>query len=157
MPKSQSNLFRISKVHVIRWIIPIAYVIVFTVSHIYLISHPQDKSKKNYFPKEERFRTLCFHQSNGHEGPTCGLTTSYRFFLEGRLADSVIRQPFGMVSLFLGFGLYILMFLVILRGESYYVKAYDFARRTRVFQIVLILFLTGWIYNLIRHLILHYY
>ena len=155
LTSTREAVTRLNYVMVKRWIAPVFYISLYTLSHIYLIANPQDKNKANYFAKEERYKTQCIHQMNGYEGPTCGLTTSYRFFIEGRIVDSFVRQPFGMVSALVALGLFIIMLLVMVKGESYYVKGLTLVRKTHLMKVILLLFLAGWVYNFIRHLILH--
>lgn len=110
---------------------------------------------KNY-TSNETFRFCIIKNVTGYPCPSCGTTRAVSLLLEGKITESVLLNPFGIVIAIIMtvFPLWVLADIVLKKDSFYkaYKKAESVIRKPWLASVLILLVLLNWIWNLYKHL-----
>lgn len=104
----------------------------------------------------ETFRVCIIKNVTGYPCPSCGTTRAVSLLLKGKIAESAVLNPFGILIAIIMtvFPLWVLTDIV-LKKDSFY-KAYKNAesviRKPWLASVLILLVLFNWIWNIYKHL-----
>lgn len=106
--------------------------------------------------QSQTIRVCIIKNVTGYACPSCGTTRAVTLLLEGKIIESLLLNPFGIV---VAIAMTIFPFWVlidfILKKESFfrtYKKAETIIRKPWLASILILLVLLNWIWNIYKHL-----
>ena len=106
--------------------------------------------------KSETFRVCIIKNVTGYPCPSCGTTRAVSFLLEGKIIESVLINPFGIIVAIMMtlFPLWILKDIILKKDSFFrwYKKTEATIRKPWLAVILIILVLLNWIWNIYKHL-----
>ena len=109
-----------------------------------------------YTLQSQTFRVCIINNVTGYPCPSCGTTRAVTLLLEGKITESLLLNPFGIV---VAVAMTLFPFWVVLdimfKKESFfrtYKKAETTIRKPWLASILILLVLLNWIWNIYKHL-----
>jgi hypothetical protein len=106
--------------------------------------------------QNETVRVCIIKNVTGYPCPSCGTTRAVLLLMEGKIAASILLNPFGMLVavIMTVFPIWILADIV-LKKETFYIwykKTEMILRKPWLASILILVVLLNWIWNLYKHL-----
>ena len=106
--------------------------------------------------QSERFRVCIIKNATGYPCPSCGTTRAVTLLLEGKIIESILLNPFGLVVAIIMaiFPIWILMDIILKKETFYfwYKKTEATIRKPWLASLLILLVLLNWIWNIYKHL-----
>ena len=106
--------------------------------------------------KSETFRVCIIKNATGYPCPSCGTTRAVTLLLEGKIIESILLNPFGLVVAIIMtiFPIWILMDIILKKETFYfwYKKTEATIRKPWLASLLILLVLLNWIWNIYKHL-----
>lgn len=106
--------------------------------------------------ENETFRVCIIKNATGYPCPSCGTTRAVTLLLEGRIIESILLNPFGLVVAIIMtiFPIWILMDIILKKETFYfwYKKTEATIRKPWLASLLILLVLLNWIWNIYKHL-----
>ena len=106
--------------------------------------------------QQETVRVCFIKNVTGYACPSCGTTRAVILLLEGKIKDSLLLNPFGILvaGIMTVFPIWILtdIFLKQATFFQWYKKSETIIRKPVVASVLVLLVLLNWIWNLYKHL-----
>ena len=109
-----------------------------------------------YTLQSQTFRVCIIKNVTGYPCPSCGTTRAVTLLLEGKIIESLLLNPFGIIVAIVMtiFPLWVLID-IILKKESFfriYKKGETTIRKPWLASILILIVLLNWIWNIYKHL-----
>ena len=109
-----------------------------------------------YNLQNETFRVCVIKSLTGYPCPSCGTTRAVSFLIQGKIIESLLINPFGILvaTIMFVFPFWIIAD-VILKKESFFKwfkKTETTIRKPWVASILIAAVITNWIWNIYKHL-----
>lgn len=102
------------------------------------------------------FKTCMIKGVTGYPCPSCGTTRAVRLLLQGKITESILLNPFGMIVavIMTVFPLWVLIDIVLKKDTFFrwYKKTEATIRKPWLAVILISLVLLNWIWNIYKHL-----
>ena len=109
-----------------------------------------------YNIKNETFRVCIIKNITGYACPSCGTTRAVSFLLEGKITESLLLNPFGLlVAIIMTVVPLWILNDIILKKDSFfkwYKQMEAVIRKPLVASLLIGLVLINWIWNIYKHL-----
>ena len=106
--------------------------------------------------QSQTFRVCIIKNVTGYPCPSCGTTRAVTMLLEGKIIESLLLNPFGiLVAIVMTIFPFWVLIDIILKKESFfrtYKKAEATIRKPWLASILIVLVLLNWIWNIYKHL-----
>ncbi|MCF6129632.1 DUF2752 domain-containing protein [Flavobacterium sp. AS60] len=106
--------------------------------------------------QSQTFRVCIIKNVTGYPCPSCGTTRAVTLLLEGKIIESLLLNPFGiLVAIAMILFPFWVLIDIILKKESFfrtYKKAETIIRKPWLASILILLVLFNWIWNIYKHL-----
>lgn len=106
--------------------------------------------------QNETFRVCIIKNVTGYPCPSCGTTRAVSFLLEGKIIESILLNPFGIIVAIIMtvFPFWILADIVLKKDTFFrwYKKTEAAIRKPWLAVILIALVLLNWIWNIYKHL-----
>lgn len=106
--------------------------------------------------QNETFRVCFIKNVTGYPCPSCGTTRAVSFFLQGRIIESVLLNPFGIiVAIIMTVCPVWVVTDIVLKKDSFfraYKKTEATIRKPWIATVLIVLVLLNWIWNIYKHL-----
>ncbi|MCF6131666.1 DUF2752 domain-containing protein [Flavobacterium wongokense] len=116
---------------------------------IYLFYHIQTVTADN-------FRACIIKSVTGYPCPSCGTTRAVSLLLHGKIIDSIVLNPFGIIvaMMMAVFPIWVVIDIVLKKDTFFraYEKAEATIRKPWLATILIALVLLNWIWNIYKHL-----
>ncbi|HNP32809.1 MAG TPA: DUF2752 domain-containing protein [Flavobacterium sp.] len=111
---------------------------------------------RQYSSQNETLRFCIIKNVTGYPCPSCGTTRAVRLLLQGRIKESILLNPFGIIVAIIMtvFPIWVLTD-IILKKETFfrwYKKIEATIRKPWLAVILIALVLLNWIWNIYKHL-----
>ncbi len=107
-------------------------------------------------PSDDGIRFCFIKTVTGYACPSCGTTRSVMLLGEGKLADALLMNPFGLIVVLIMVvcPIWITADLVLRKQTFYdwYKKSEKIIRKPPIAVILILLVLANWIWNIQKHL-----
>lgn len=106
--------------------------------------------------QSQTFRVCIIKNVTGYPCPSCGTTRAVTLLLEGRILESILLNPFGIiVAIVMTIFSFWVVLDIILKKETFYFwykKTEVTIRKPWLALILILLVLLNWIWNIYKHL-----
>ncbi|QBZ97266.1 DUF2752 domain-containing protein [Flavobacterium sangjuense] len=106
--------------------------------------------------QSQTFRVCIIKNVTGYACPSCGTTRAVTLLLDGKITESLLLNPFGIVvAIAMTIFPFWVLIDIILKKESFfrmYKKAETIIRKPWLASILILLALLNWIWNIYKHL-----
>jgi len=106
--------------------------------------------------QNETFRVCFIKNATGYPCPSCGTTRAVSFFLQGKIAASLLLNPFGIIVAVIMVICPVWVITDFIRKSDSLFRAYKKAetviRKSWLAAILIVLVLLNWIWNIYKHL-----
>lgn len=106
--------------------------------------------------QNETFRVCIIKNVTGYPCPSCGTTRAVSFFLKGRIIESILLNPFGIIVavIMTVFPIWVLVDIVLKKDSFFkaYKKTETIIRKPWIAIVLVVLVLLNWIWNIHKNL-----
>lgn len=106
--------------------------------------------------QNETFRVCIIKNVTGYACPSCGTTRAVSFFLQGKITESILLNPFGIIVavIMIVCPIWILTDIVLKKDTFFraYKKTEETIRKPWLASILIVLVLLNWIWNIYKNL-----
>ncbi len=111
---------------------------------------------QTYAVQNDTVRVCIIKNVSGYPCPSCGTTRAVLLLMKGKITESLLVNPFGILVAAIMTVLPIWIFIdIVLQKETFYLrykKAEVLLRKPRLAAFLILLVLLNWIWNLYKHL-----
>lgn len=106
--------------------------------------------------QNETFRVCIIKNVTGYPCPSCGTTRAVSFLLEGKIMESVLLNPFGILIAIIMtvFPVWVLTDIILKKDSFFkaYKKVETTIRKPWLASILVLVVFLNWIWNIYKHL-----